>query len=92
MEWSEVSDTSGEPEYPESITVVKAISYSTEEVLYALQEAGEYPHPTFENIIDLIAKWASEDFGCQWGHPTNAASLTFLDQDGNVIYLGVEEE
>lgn len=90
MEWSEVSDTVGDPEYPESITVVKAISYRTEDVLSVLQENGEYPHPTFEDVMQLVIEWSSEDFGCQWGHPANAASLTFFDDLGNVLFAGEE--
>ena len=91
MDWSDVSDTEIEEELPGVIQVVKLISYDIERVLAAMQVNGEYPNPTIDDVLSVVAGWASEDFGCQWGHPTDATKLVYLDDLGNPLYIPEDE-
>jgi hypothetical protein len=91
MEWSDVSDIESEEELPTVIQVVKVIRYDVERVLSAMQMDGEFPNPTIDDVLSVIAGWASEDFGCQWGHPTDATSLIYLNDMGEPLYIPEEE-
>lgn len=91
MEWSDVSDTETEEALPSIIQVVKVIRYDVERVLSAMQMDGEFPNPTIDDVLGVIAGWASEDFGCQWGHPTDATSLIYLNDMGEPLYIPEEE-
>ena len=91
MEWSDVSDIEIEEELPGVIQVVKIIRYDIEIVLSAMQKNGEFPNPTIDDVLNVVASWASEDFGCQWGHPTDASKLVYLDDLGNSLYVPEEE-
>jgi len=85
MEWSEVSDVE-ELELPKVINVMRIISYSVEDALNILQEFGDYPEPTIDDVINVVATWASEDFGCDWNHPMNPENLIFADENDNILY------
>jgi hypothetical protein len=91
MEWSDISDTEIEEELPGVIQVVKIIRYDVEHVLSAMQMDGEFPNPTIDDVLNVVAGWASEDFGCQWGHPTDVTKLMYLDDLGNSLYVPEEE-
>ena len=43
------------------------------------------------DVLGVVAGWASEDFGCQWGHPTDATKLVYLDDLGNPLYIPEDE-
>ena len=91
MEWSDVSDIDTEETLPSVIQVVKIVRYDVERVLSAMQINGEFPNPTIDDVLNIIAGWASEDFGCQWGHPTDASKLMYLDDLGEPLYIPEEE-
>jgi len=91
MEWSEISDIDIEEELPTVIQVVKIVRYDIERVLSAMQMDGEFPNPTIDDVLGVVAGWASEDFGCQWGHPTDASNLLYLDDLGEPLYIPEEE-
>jgi hypothetical protein len=91
MEWSEVSDVEMDDELPSFISVIKVMNYSVEAVVNTLQEFGEYPEPTLEDVLSVVANWASEDFGCSWGHPVDPMSLIYTDEQQNVLYAPGQE-
>jgi len=91
MEWSDVSDIEAEETLPSVIQVVKIIRYDVERVLSAMQINGEFPNPTIDDVLNIVANWASEDFGCQWGHPTDPSKLMYLDDLGEPLYVPEEE-
>ena len=91
MEWSEVSDTESEEELPKVINVLRMVSYSVEAALSSLQEFGEYPEPSLDDVLNVVATWASEDFGCDWNHPIDPMKLVYTDEYNNILYApGVE--
>ena len=91
MEWSDVSDIDTEETLPSVIQVVKIVRYDVERVLSAMQINGEFPNPTIDDVLNIVANWASEDFGCQWGHPTDPSNLMYLDDLGEPLYVPEEE-
>ena len=91
MEWSDISDVDTEEELPAVIQVIKIVRYETERVLSAMQVNGEFPNPTIDDVLGVVASWASEDFGCQWGHPTDPSKLMYLDDLGDPLYIPEEE-
>lgn len=91
MEWSDISDVDTEEELPAVIQVIKIVRYETERVLSAMQVNGEFPNPTIDDVLGVVADWASEDFGCQWGHPTDPSKLMYLDDLGEPLYIPEEE-
>jgi hypothetical protein len=86
VEWSEVSDVEEDNELPKVINVLRMVSYSVEEALTSLQEFGEYPEPTIEDVMNVVATWASEDFGCDWNHPVDPTKLVYTDEYNNILY------
>lgn len=93
MEWSDVSDVE-EEQFPQSITVIKAVSYDIKSVLEEMDRLGNSESNTWtlEDVISIVSVWASVDFGCGWGHQVDPSSLIYTDELGNVLYAPADEE
>ena len=68
---------------PESITAMRAVTYSTERIIEELAEAHEKPvnEVTLEDVMDWVADNAVEDLA--W----SGNAIIYQDQDGGEIEL-----
>lgn len=69
---------------PKYVTVIKSITYDTQEILNSLTAQG-HESPDFDDVVGMVEEFAKDDFSCGWGHGADIKDLIFQTSDGDEL-------
>lgn len=63
------------------ILATKTIKYNLGDIYETLVDMGIH-NASDDEIIEMVKEYASEDFGCGWGHTVDTDSIKFINEKG----------